>query len=65
MSDRRARNWELHNETKDGYEDADMDFSSDSEASIPLAKICSGMPGKGFFQRRLQDFHEGVDFQKY
>ena len=37
MSDRRAKNWELHDGAEDGFEDAAMDSSSDSD--IPLAKI--------------------------
>ena len=39
-SDRRAKNWELHDGVEDGYEDAVKDSSSDSD--IPLAKISHG-----------------------
>ena len=31
-----------HDRAEDGYQDADMDLSSDSEANLPLAKISSG-----------------------
>ena len=37
MSDRRVKNWELHDGAEDGYEDAVLDSSSGSD--IPLVKI--------------------------
>ena len=40
MSDRWAKNWELHDGAEEGYEDAVMDSSS--ELDIPLAKISQG-----------------------
>ena len=40
ISDRRAKSRELHGGAEDGYEDAVMDSSSDSD--IPLAKIIQG-----------------------
>ena len=42
LSDRRAMDCELHDGAEDGYEDADMDLPSDSEANFPLPKISSG-----------------------
>ena len=42
LSDRRARNWELHEGAEDGYEDPEMNDSSDSETNFPLAQISSG-----------------------
>ena len=42
MSDRRDMNWKLADLAEEGYEDADIDASSDSGANILLAKISSG-----------------------
>ena len=42
MSERRARNWKLADWAEEGYEDADIDAWSDSEANIMLAKISPG-----------------------
>ena len=42
MSDRRNRNWKLADLAEEGYEDADIDASSDSRANILLAKISPG-----------------------
>ena len=36
MSDRRAKKWELHDGAGDGYADADMEPSTDSEDNLSL-----------------------------
>ena len=42
LSYHRARKWELNDGAEDGYADADMELSSDSETNLPLATISSG-----------------------
>ena len=39
MCDRRAKKWELHDGAGDGYADADMESSTDSEDNLSLNSI--------------------------
>ena len=66
MSDRRDRNWELHDGAQDGYEDAHMNFSSESEANNPLAKFLSGNRTTPIpiAQRRQSSHMKIINFKK-
>ena len=44
LSNRRASNWELHDDAEDGFLDENKDSPSDLEDSLPLAQTFSSTP---------------------